>query len=96
MKSEKPAVKEPLAWSRNARINSQVIPSVLQNELWQTNCESAGKSFALKSRIDPEDEIGRHGMYNELRILQILAKKPYGSFRSFAVAETSHFNLGTL
>ena len=39
----------------------------------------AGAPCAIKSRIDPYDEIGRHGMYNELRILQILSKDPHPS-----------------
>lgn len=41
-------------------------------------CESrlTGKKFAYKIRADPQDEIGRQGIYNELRILQILNKEP--------------------
>lgn len=36
-----------------------------------------GKTAALKVRADPYDEPGRQGMYNELRILQILANTPH-------------------
>lgn len=36
-----------------------------------------GKTVALKFRADPNDESGRQGMYNELRILQILANSPH-------------------
>lgn len=36
-----------------------------------------GEIGALKIRVNPQDELGRQGMYNELRILQILAKTPH-------------------
>eukprot|EP00210_Caulerpa_lentillifera_P003614 g3449.t1 len=38
-----------------------------------------GQRFALKKRIDPMDELGRHGLYNELRILQLMAKNPHSA-----------------
>ncbi|GMH44735.1 hypothetical protein BSKO_12687 [Bryopsis sp. KO-2023] len=44
-------------------------------------CKSVitGEIVALKMRADPTDVIGRQGMYNELRILQLMAKKPHPS-----------------
>lgn len=34
-----------------------------------------GEKLAIKLRADDMDELGRQGMYNELRILQILDKE---------------------